>query len=460
MVFNATVGLPDAGDIITKIDLPEKSEAADLDIAQPDDNGFSLAYCDEHDIYEQTFKYDFEKKTVEKQPHGPRRIHQMPFPDTFQDPKSRSKFRCLRFLNPQNVLALVNKANKKGAELRLFHLYPSGPALEMRQKALPSRMKQATSLDVCALDADQNGNQQFVVAVAGQDISIEVYVTNFQAATETFSPFTSYITLRDVHPQQMTKVVWAPFLSPPRAPNPAELPSTGPNGEPIAKPNTAQMHPGPQYIRLASVSFGNTVVIDTFPLTPLEPRNKDSRYVLSHPGDEAFWRWAYIIVISFVVLVSAFLFQSFTGGFSTDVGPFSLLPEKVRDFLDAPAAAAYNRDRYKKVPIEEAAPASTADNLRSALRDSSDAAQVVVRDVPEGNGVDVQVHPDRDTYLEKDVHAKQWHELEEHQKAYWKEKLVTAGQWAEHEGESVLKGVLWSTYAGLVGQAGEMLREL
>jgi hypothetical protein len=43
------------------------------------------------------------------------------------------------------------------------------------------------------------------------------------------------------------------------------------------------------------------------------------------------------------------------------------------------------------------------------------------------------------------------------QQSYWKKKLKEAGQWAEHEGESVLKGVLWSTYAQV---AAEVLREL
>ncbi|KAK4501250.1 hypothetical protein PRZ48_007057 [Zasmidium cellare] len=450
IVFNATVALPDEKDILTRISLPEKQEAADLDIALTPQGEFSVAYCDEHNIYEQTFRYDFDRKKAEKRPNGPRRAHQMPVPEGFQDPRSRPKFRCLRFLNSENVVALINKPNKKGAQLRVYHLYPTGPALEMSEMNLPSHIKQATSIDVCALDADKNGNQQFVLAVAGQDISIEVYTINYQAATDTFSSFKSYINMRDVHKQQMTKIVFAPFHSPPRAPNPGEQAAIGKNGEPLPKP--ALMHPGPQYVRLASVSYGNTVVIDTFPLIPLEPKDKDSRYVLSHPGDEAFWRWAYIIVISFCVLVTAFLFQSFMGGFSSSVGPFKYLPDNVREFLDMPAGAAYNRGGYAKVSEDIAAPISTAGSLRSAIDEhhgspeDAQATAVVVRDVPEGDGIDVHVHPDKEKYLENDVHAKHWHELEEHQKSYFKEKLIKAGQWSEAEGETVLKGVLWSLF--------------
>lgn len=460
VVFNATVAVPQDKDVITRIEMPEKDEAQDLDIAQVGKDEFSLAYCDEDSIHEQTYKYDFIEKKVEKTPNGPRRIHQMPVSDAFQKIKTRSKFRCLRFLNAENVLVLVNKPNKSGAELRLFHLYPTGPALEMQTKKLPAHIKQASSMDVCALDTDKNGNQQFAIAVAGQDISIEVFTINYQAATETFSSIYDYMTLRNVHEQQMTKICWAPFHSPPRASD--SVAGTGPNGEPVQaqKPQ----HPGPQYARLASVSYGNTVVIETFPLTPLEPKNKHSRYVLSHPSEEAFWKWAYILTISFVVLVTAFLFQSYSSaGFSgANVGPWSFIPQNIRKAMDQPARPV-QPEQVTISKIVEVRP-TAASNLKEALAEhhgspeDAAATAVIVHDVPEGDGVSVAVHPDKEEFLSKATDAKHWDELEHHQKQYWKEKLKNAGQWAEHEGESVLKGVLWSTYAGLVGQVGEILR--
>ncbi|CAK4033146.1 hypothetical protein AC578_9808 [Lecanosticta acicola] len=473
IVFNATTALPDAGDIITKATLPPKQEAGDLDIIQTVENEFSVAYCDDHALYEQTIKYDFDKKKAEKRPSNPRRFFHMQDPDSFTDVKGRARFRCLRFLNAENVIALVNRPKKSGAELRVYHLYPTGPGLSMSHKTLPRRITQvaANGLDVCALDADRDGNEQFVVAVAGQDSSIEIFTLDYNSTTATFSSFKAYLTLRDVHPAGITKVTWCSFHSPPRAPNSNDLATTGPNGEPVV-PTGPPKHPGPQYIRLASTSFGNTVVVDTFPLSPLEPQKRESRYILSHPGDERIWKWAYIIVISFVVLVTAFLFQSFAQGFGTDVGPFSYLPQNVRDFLDAPVAAAYQRGRDRVTKITSSTPAaatstSTAGNLRDAVAEhqptpeDAQATAVVVRDVPEGDGIEVHVHPEKAKYLAKDVHAKHWHELEDHQKAHWKAKLVQAGQWAEDEGESVLKGVLWSTYAGVVGQVGgEIMREL
>ncbi|KAK1056837.1 hypothetical protein LTR33_013794, partial [Friedmanniomyces endolithicus] len=246
VVFDATSATPQDSDIITRIDLPEGDEAADMDIAEPETSEFSLAYCTDYDIYEQTYKYDFTAKKAEKTPNGPRRVHQMPYPDAANaSPKSRSKFRCVRFLNSQNLVTLSNKSNKSGAEFRIFHLYPTGPATLLLTKSLPSRIKSAVSMDVCALDADKSGNQQVAIAVAGSDISIEIYVTNYQRATDTLSPFRSYVTLRDVHQHQMTKLCFSPFHSPSRAPDP-EPASTGPNGEPIPpKEPQPAMHPGP-----------------------------------------------------------------------------------------------------------------------------------------------------------------------------------------------------------------------
>ncbi|PPJ54855.1 hypothetical protein CBER1_07845 [Cercospora berteroae] len=462
IVFDATAAVPTDKDIITRIDLPEKQEAADLDIAciGDDDDLLSLAYCDEHNIYEQTYKYDFSKKKVDKRPNGPRRVFQMASSDQYQAKGGRPKFKALRFLNSENLVALVNLPNKSGAELRLYHLYPTGPAMVMQTEKLSSRIKQATSLDVSALDADKNGNQQFTLAVSGQDSSIEVLTVNYQAATDTFSSIRGYMTLRDVHQQGITKICWQPFHSPVRASAPT--PTTGKNGEPVA-PQKLQ-HPGPQYARLASVSFGNTLVIDTFPLTPLEPKDKDSRYVLSHPSDERLWtiaKWSLFLLIG---LVTAILFQSFI---STD-SPFSIVPHKVRDFLDQPASAAHHRDILSRAKVDEIVVPTAAVNLKDALAehhaspDDAAATAVVVHHVEDGEGVHVAVHPDKDAYLaQDDTDAKHWDELADKEKHYWKEKLKKAGQWAEGEGEAVLKGVLWSTIPGfLIGQAGELLREL
>ena len=477
VVFSATSTTPETSDVISIIDLPDGAEAADLDIAEPAQSEFSLAYCTDYDIYEQTYKYDFGKKKTEKTPKGPRRIHQMPFPDTLESSGSRPKFRCLRFLNAQNIITLCNRPNKKGAELRIFHLYPTGPAILTQEKALPSRIKQAVAMDVCALDTDKDGNQQIAVAIAAQDISIDVYTTNYQRHTDTFSPFKSYLTLRNVHEHQMTKICFSPFHSPRQQPAQQVGRQSGKKGEKESTEAVAN-NPGPQYIHLASVSYGNTVVVDTFPLLALDPADKEPCYVLSHPSEEAWVKWAYILIASLIVLVIAFIVQSFIGGFGGggSTGPFSLLPQNFRDFLDQPAAAAYGYQKEKRDSISSIASDSIPTNIPTAGRlqsllsrhiPSPNSPQerqkvLVIRSAPSGiAGVTVDVHPDRVAYLEKDKGAKHWEELAEHQKAAWRERLVKAGEWVESEGEKVLVGCLFSEYAGLVREVvEEAIREL
>ncbi|KAI7651385.1 hypothetical protein KC318_g15739, partial [Hortaea werneckii] len=268
IVFNATNATPDKEDIVTRIQLPQGTEANDLDIIEPRASEFSMVYCSDSDIYEQSYEYDFSTKKVEKTPNGPRRVYQSAILSPAEKSSARSKFRCVRFLNSENVVAIVNRPFRQGCELRVSHLYPTGPAAQLLQFDLPRRMKQAVSMDVCALDPDMRGNQQFVIAIAGSDVSIEIYTTNYMQKSGTFTPFKKYLTLRDVHEHQMTKICFSPFHPPQRA-------SEGEKSE----AQNGSGSPGPQYIRLASVTYGNTVVVDTFPLQPLEPKKKNSRYV-------------------------------------------------------------------------------------------------------------------------------------------------------------------------------------
>lgn len=467
VVFNATTATPEAADIITRIEPDAGAEIADLDLATVGASEFSLTYCTDYDIFEQTYEYDFDKKRAQKIPNGPRRIHSMPEPDESDGSKSRHKFRCLRFLDSQNVIALVNRADKKGTELRVFHLYPTGPASMVLQLRLPSHVKQAVSLDICALDADKHGNRQIAVAVAGQDISVETYTLNYSGTTDTFSTFRKFQTFKNVHPQQMTKICFSPFHSPPREPNP-EPPRTGPNGELIQQKVEPFAHPGPQYLRLASVSYGNTVVVDTFPLSPLHPKDKDSRYVLSHPKDEAWQRNLYIILISFIVLITAVLAQNYYAGPSEPgAGMTRFLPPGAREFLGSPANAAqgFGKDAGNSAASVISNNVPTAipgkQTLQDLLSSHGDEKALVIRDDPAGTGVSVDVHPDEEAVLKEHTEAKRWDELHPDQKAWWKRKLVQAGRWAEDEGETVLKGVMWSSYAGFVGEAaGAVLREL
>ena len=63
---------------------------------------------------------------------------------------------------------------------------------------------------------------------------------------------------------------------------------------------------------------------------------------------------------------------------------------------------------------------------------------------------------DLSTSLHSDIDkkgARPWEDLLDHEKEIWKKRLVDAGEWSVSEGESVLKGVLFSQVAGAVGGA-------
>ncbi|KAI6871296.1 hypothetical protein KC323_g1939 [Hortaea werneckii] len=455
IVFNATNATPDEEDIVTRIQLPQGTEANDLDIIEPRASEFSLVYCIDSDIYEQSYEYDFNTKKVEKTPNGPRRVYQSTILSPAEKSAARSKFRCVRFLNSENVVAIVNRPFKQGCEVRVSHLYPTGPAAQLMQFDLPRRMKQAVSMDVCALDPDMRGNQQFVIAIAGSDVSIEIYTTNYMQKSGTFTPFKKYLTLRDVHEHQMTKICFSPFHPPQRA-------SEGEKSEAQGSGS-----PGPQYIRLASVTYGNTVVVDTFPLQLLEPKKKNSRYVLSHPGDEKLYTAAYIFLISAIVVIAAYLIQGFVTGFTQKdtVGSTSYPSQRMTNPRSEQASGVPDSKKQPTIKTSDSVESNIPSNMpgQSKLQqllsqhDPSSKQALVVReeaDSTEGHStLSVRMHADKDTYLEKDVHAKYWTELTSEQQTIWKERLIRAGEWAEGQGEKVLIGILFSEYAGLVGQA-------
>ena len=51
----------------------------------------------------------------------------------------------------------------------------------------------------------------------------------------------------------------------------------------------------------------------------------------------------------------------------------------------------------------------------------------------------------------RELQTKTWEELAEHEKEMWKQRLTKAGHWTADEGEAVLKGVLFSGLANIVG---------
>jgi prolactin regulatory element-binding protein len=466
--FDATSATPQSSDIIQRISPPKGAEAADIDIIERAEGEFLIAYCTDYEVYVNEVECYFDKKKSKIMPKS-ELLHSLPLPDVFEI-SSRPKLRALRFLTPRHLLLLCNLPNKSGAELSILRVYKTGPGSLIFRKKLPKHIKAAVSLDVCLLDEDPElGFRQIVVAVAGQDISIEVLVIDYLGYKEDrLSKFRSYKSLQDVHPLQMTGLVFEPFNSPEKQ----------------------------KHLRLASYSMGNTVVVDSFPLLTVTASQSRKRHILSAAGEQIFRTGSILLLLSLMAVVTAFLLQSYLVAQAENPQSarfLDSLPTGVQNFVDKyipqlqqQRANVLSGTREKVVSVAEnvvpdsvqGAGAQLRELLSSRAESEEDAAKaIIIRSSPEGEELSTEVHPDLEAYvrdataegttLDKedggavgDKHpVKKWEELSAQAKDYWRTKLEQAGAWAASEGETVLKGVFFSEWAGFVGGVvGDALR--
>jgi len=227
--------------------------------------------------------------------------------------------------------------------------------------------------------------------------------------------------MRDVHVQNITGVSFAPFYPP-------------------DKPTSAQ-----QYIRLASGSVGNTVVVSTLPLRFLNSKKSNPRYVLSHPSEERWTQLSYTAIITVLVLFVAILLQSYLFP-----GPNSA----VTRYLPTPLRSMFDNNQlpasFKRLSeiVNEHSYGVEADGKKS----------IVITDSGLGSantGLDVKIINEggKAAVLQGDKSAKKWDDLAKHEKKIWKERLIEAGLWTTDESEAVLKGVIFSSLAHIVGGA-------
>lgn len=478
IVFNATTIEPTESDVVQRINPRSNAEAEDLDLVGMQEGDFRLAFATAYDVYKQDIEYDFDQRRARKRLKEPEKLYSVPPPDAFEGP-GRPKFRALRFLTPNHVLLLANLPAKKGAELLILKIFPTGPGEVILRRKLARHVKATTGMDVCALDADPvTGARQIVVAVAGQDISVSLFTLDYSGTkSDSLSTFRTFSVLKDVHPLQITKIVLSPFHSP--ASTPAE---PGPNSSPKKNrrvQDQQQRNPGPQCIHLATTSMGNTVVVDTLPLQRTAASDKSTRYILSSVRSAALQTGASAFVAGVVALVILLLFQSFMAINYPDsaIGQLRFdqyVPEQIRHVLSSLVppgsrrfAALHDVEDIVTHPLHSRHRISDLlHNLSTHAPAASIApvvdpcvAAIVVRPSeetldpanPDAVSLSTEVHPDADSVLRKDAEAKRWEELNAKEKEVWRKRLVIAGAWAVEEGETVLKGIFFSSYAGAVG---------
>ncbi|KAI9677412.1 MAG: hypothetical protein M1817_006366 [Caeruleum heppii] len=395
-----------------RINLGKGEEGNDVDIT-PTDSGYQVAYCTDFDVSLYSFNARKEPmKPLSSTKSNPRCIYSTPFPDVFTAGTPRPKFRSLRFLTPSLVLLLSNRASRAGSELSVLR-FGDGLGEIVRTTRLHRSLKAAVSLDVSVLSRDGDEDKQFVIAVAGQDISIELLILDYSPRAE-ISKLRPYTVLREVHPLQITKVVFSHS-------------STGALARNV--PDTLQ------HLRLASVSMGNTVVVHTLPLV----KTVNKRAVLVAPSARKPYYLAFSVMITILL---ALLMQSYFELHSQSPRRFQvadLLSPQVRNML-GPA--------YPPPSAEFPVPSPTPPRLRDLVHEGREQAKILlVQDTEEGLATEMH-HPEV-----VESQGKRWDELKEHEKEYWRDKLSSAGHWVAHEGETVLKGIFFSEVAGLAAQA-------
>ncbi|ORY17764.1 hypothetical protein BCR34DRAFT_474439 [Clohesyomyces aquaticus] len=444
VIFNATSNLPD---IIQRIALSKGQEANDLDILEPEDGQFKIAYCTDYDVYIQELDYDFGKKKPLGKLQSPEKKYAVPFPDVFEK-KGRPKIRCLRWLSPSHLLLLANLPNRTGVELYILRLYGDTMGSITLRKRLSGHVKAAVDMDVACLDPDSDGAYQIVIAVAGIDISISVLTMDFHGTNRnSLSRFHPYATYYEVHPLQMTKLVFSPFFSP----------WTAPGASPTKKA-------GPQYLRLASTSLGNSISIETFTLQPASSSPR-SRYLLSSAGKRRLYKGATYFAIAFVVIMVAILVQSvWDPEGNMTKGLVSEDFRKAMSGINAPGSRSGQVHVADAVPEGVKAPvAQASQRLRDLLHlphgeseaDTEKKAVVIHLDPDADSSLSTEVHEDLDAIAEKHTEAKKWEELSQAERKRWKQKLTDAGMWAVDEGEGILKGIFFSEVAGMVGAVAQ-----
>lgn len=429
--LNATTPTPGASDVIGRIRLGTDEEAEDVDITALEAEGeFRIAYTNGVDVF--TCQISSDKRSNASPDVSC--VYTTPVPE--KGPKTRPKFRALRFLSPTTLLLLQNAQDRRGCELVLLELHQTASkkpsASIVRRKKLRKSMKIGLGLDVCLLNRSCDTKQQTAIAVAGSDQSIEVLTLESSPSQGGHGKFRTYTSLYEVHPFSLTKVCFSPFTPPPQPVSP-ETP--------------------PQYIKLASLSLGNTVVVHTFPLAPSPPSSRNPRYVLVPPHDLDVWTsLSSGFAALFSILTVCLLLQAFTeirGVMPPYLGVSEWLPPNIRDSVARPYYAPPPYPLEQSTLTSSALPTAATDLSGSLLRDLlRDSSPVVAED--ERQLIRVLWDSERNEPLVDFVPAShqnenliRWEALGEQEQAVWTRRLTESGHWASDDDVMALQSVLF-----------------
>ncbi|KAG4034384.1 hypothetical protein MFRU_003g03500 [Monilinia fructicola] len=434
-------------------------EAVDMDFVQTGKDDYLFAYADDHDIY-------VKKLGSIDDGTEPERVYVTPASRSTEKVTLPS-FRSIRWLTKDFILMLTNIHSQGGVVLQILRLPPSGKGQcrIAQSHRLPSSITKATGLAVSNLtppvtpDAEQSYTQ-FVIAVAGHDISISLFKVDLQHELDNYlvTPIKPFRTFKNVHPLQITGITFSTF-TPPAYPVTASTP--------------------PQSLKLASVGVSNTVIVHTLPLFPVplsvqKGQSRTPRYVIALPSSKAIYSFGIIISI-FAALLMAILAQSvmeIRGVVKPHLGAANYLSVPLQEVIGKPFTFPSNYLALNKHTsrVPSTSTSSTPDffaSLRSSAPSShSPPRHIYLHHGPPIPDIDTQetspeiTSPELASSIKASLHdekihpeGKSWDELTAPQKESWKKKLKDAGHWVEEMGETIFKGVIFGELGGLVGAA-------
>ena len=418
-----------------RINLGKGQEAADLDLLMTPEGDILLGYCTDYEVHVHQARTS-SKKTTRAQC-----LYTCPFPDAFSRNKSRPTFRAMRFIDSSTIVLLSNRPARTGAELLVMSFDSLGEnsvGSIVQRRLLHSSMKAATSLDLVTLHQKGTTEVQNVLAVAGQDISIELLTLDFDG-DKALGMIKPYTTLRNVHPLQMTKVVFSNYIAP----------------APEASPTP---------LRLASVSMGNTVVVHTLPLDTTSSRSGRRRTQLRPLFNPSLTILSILstFVLTLLIAIVLQVYLEVKLGHSHFPSISQSLPAAMQELLGIPNSSAsiaiVSAAPFASISAETVTPAATDSVVRAIASILGHPPEHIL---PEGHRVVVRASAENplqfSSHLEADLEStegtKRWEELSEEERDSWKTRLSDAGHWIEGQGETVLKGVFFGSLGGVIAQA-------
>lgn len=431
------------------------NEAEDTDMIQTGEDEFKLAYCDKRNIYIKTI-------SPKADASDPNLTYATPGQTTDGSPMpALPSFRSLRFLTPGFLLMLTNVHSNSGVVLQVLRLDPDHNihARIPISKRLPDNIKKATGLAVVNLSppllpGDKQEPTQFVIAVAGHDCSITIFTLEYEVvgSVDQFSNLRSVKVLKDVHPNILTSITFSNF----QPPQPSVTGS--------AKP---------QYLKLASGSMVNTVVVYTLPLLPLpiSEEVKTPRYVLAISSKKRFLSLNVLIAL-FAIALSLMATQGMLE-YQGIVKPYLGLTQPQISQNWAAIKRGYAprgsyEDQFTKSPVSASpitddSPAVVTDSVKLHQLLSRTGAEPGVLLIREEHDVsDAGTSPSVPGSIKASLHdesahgphgGRAWEMLSDEEKKIWKRKLIDAGHWTEGQGETVLKGIFFAQVGGIVRAA-------